>query len=270
MQPYTTALLNAHKRIIELGKKGQKEAEKNQYGETALIGDVEAEEVVIQTLRDFDIPIRVVSEEHGTFDIGNPEYLCVLDGLDGSSAYKDNIHSKYGTMFSVFSNLDPKYSDYIFCGIMQHATGELFYTIRDGVKVWGNKISLKCSNNISLNNNTKIHIDENWIINRKIFSQKLKGCNTHPLKSAAAAHVELFTGQADLVLECTRKGNLEIAVSYGLITQAGGVMVDLQGNLLGEKKYLEFGQKEHIPIVSASTLELAKELMGLVTSDGRF
>jgi fructose-1,6-bisphosphatase/inositol monophosphatase family enzyme len=43
-----------------------------------------------------------------------------------------------------------------------------------------------------------------------------------------------------LALECTRKGNLEIAVAYGLIREAGGVMTTADGEDLGPKGYQTF------------------------------
>ena len=38
-------------------------------------------------------------------------------------------------------------------------------------------------------------------------------------------------------------------------------MVDLDGVTIGDKKYLEFGQKEKVPIVTAATKELADRLL---------
>ena len=79
--------------------------------------------------------------------------------------------------------------------------------------------------------------------------------------SRATHYVDLASGNADLILECTRKGNLEMAAAYGLITEAGGVMVTSDGFSIKNKRYLELGQKDYLPIVIASTIELAKELL---------
>lgn len=64
-----------------------------------------------------------------------------------------------------------------------------------------------------------------------------------------------------MALECTRKGNLEIAVAYGLETEAGAVIVDMKGEDIGDKRYLDFGQKEQLPIITASTQDLALRLI---------
>jgi len=257
--------------VEELGEKGLIEIAKNQFGEKALKADFEAEEAVIKELEKENIPIRIISEEHGIINITKkPFYLGVFDGLDGSAMYKKQPRGgRYGTMFGIFSGLDPKYEDYLFSGVMEHSTKKLFYTYKkSGAFVMQNKKTKRIftSNNIQIDKQNKIYIDENFDINRRIFSSKLKGFQTKFLGSSAIYYVDLASGKADLVLECTRKRNLEIAVAYGLIKEAGGVMVSLDGKDLSQRKYLEFGQDKNIPIIAAATKELADELIKLISS----
>jgi hypothetical protein len=54
---------------------------------------------------------------------------------------------------------------------------------------------------------------------------------------------------------------LEIAIANGLIKESGGVMVTLDRENLGEERFLNFGQENHIPVISASTIELAEQLI---------
>ena len=79
--------------------------------------------------------------------------------------------------------------------------------------------------------------------------------------SSCVHYVDVASGMADLALECTRKGNLEFAVAYGLINESGGVMMSIDGEYFGDKKYLEFGQDKNIPTITASTKELALNLL---------
>jgi len=81
------------------------------------------------------------------------------------------------------------------------------------------------------------------------------------LHSSAAHYVDFVSGGVDLVLECTRKGNLEMAVAYGLVVESGGVMLSFDGKSLGPRRYLKFGQEKYTPIITASTKQLAKELI---------
>lgn len=69
-----------------------------------------------------------------------------------------------------------------------------------------------------------------------------------------------------MVVECTRKRNLEIAVAYGILREIGAVMVDGNGRDLASRRYLKFGQNpnQFIPIISTATTPLAQEVVELV------
>ncbi len=261
-----TALKEAYKLHQKLGAAGEELVQKNQFGETALRMDIEAEKAVINVFRKENVPIRIISEEHGVTEIGsNPIYLGILDGLDGSSVYKrQRDEGRYGTMLGIFSNPNPRYDNYLFSGVMEHPTRRLFYAIKGKgsfVIIDGKSEGIHCSNTKNLNKKTRIYIDEYFDFNKKTFSEKLKGFNTTYYGASCVYYVDLASGNADLVLECTRKNNLEIAIAYGLVTESGGVMVTSEGLSFGPKKYLKFGQDRYIPVISASTKELAEELI---------
>lgn len=254
-----------------LGEKGQELMQKNQFGETALRMDIEAEGAILDFLRKQKIPIRVISEEHGITEIGdNPQYLGVLDGLDGSGVYKKaRGKGRYGTMFGIFKSLDPTYDDYIASGIMEHSTGRLFIASKNsGAFIVRNNetLPIHAEQKTELDKNMKIYIDENFGINRETFSENLKGFNTQCLQASSADYMGVVEGEAGFALECSFKGNLEKAVAYGLVREAGGVMVDMDGNDIGDKKYLEFAQQGHIPIVTAGNLKLAQALLEHIKS----
>ena len=63
------ALRRAYEVHENLGSRGEELIQKNQFGETALRIDIEAEEAVINVLKENNIPIRIISEEHGQIDI---------------------------------------------------------------------------------------------------------------------------------------------------------------------------------------------------------
>ena len=88
----------------ELGIYGTKMVKKNQFGDFAVIADIMAEEAVIDKLRIAQVPIQIISEEHGVVELGeHPQFLGVLDGIDGTSVYTSQRgKGKYGTML-VFS-----------------------------------------------------------------------------------------------------------------------------------------------------------------------
>lgn len=263
-----TGLLNTRLLHDRLGPAGEEKVEKNQFGETALRMDIEAEETVINALREANIPIRIISEEHGTVDIGMPEYLGILDGLDGSSVYlKERGVGRYGTMFGIFDKLDPSYQDYIVSGIMEHSTGRLFVATRGGgafIVADGKRTPIHTSGRVDLEPDTNIYVDEFFEINRRTFSDRLPEHKKTYLGSSAVYYADVSCGAADLALECTRKGNLELAVAFGLETEAGGAMVDLQGESLGRQKYLTFGQDRNVPVITAASPELARNLLSRI------
>jgi fructose-1,6-bisphosphatase/inositol monophosphatase family enzyme len=249
-----------------LGETGEELVQKNEFGETSLRADLECEAAILNFLREANVPIRVISEEHGQVDITeNPQYLGILDGLDGSSVYKkERGRARYGTMFGIFDTTDPKYQDYLVSGIAEHLTKRIYIAQRNGGAfiIEGNKRTpIHSSGKTTLDSSTQIYVDEFFEINKKTFSEKLKGFKTSCSGSSSVYYADVAEGAADMALECTRKNNLEIAVAYGLETEACAVMVGLDGLSIADKKYLEFGQSEQLPIVTAATPELAQSLL---------
>jgi len=265
------ALLNSYKVIMELGSEGTEELETNECGDPSLKGDYEAEEAVIKVLKDSGLGIRIVSEEHGSFDLGKPEYIGVLDGLDGSSLYKkDWKNSRAGTMFVILNGLDPKYGDYLAAGIMEHATGKLYLASKGkGCFVYdlGNEQRVKVSEPVSFDK-ARIYVNS-FEPNQRIYQKISDKFETKDIASAAN-FIDLICGKVNLVLECTfilnnvSKKNLELAVAYGMVKEADGFMIDENGDDLGQKRYLEFGMDRNIAIISGCSKGLVLSVLDFI------
>jgi len=257
---------------IRLGKEGVKEYRKNQFGEICLEGDWRAEEEVIRTLKDHKVPIKIISEEHGVINLGE-EFLGVLDGLDGTSNYirfvNGDATARYGTMFGIYRSSDPFYRDYLVSTIIEHPTRKLFLASKKkGVHVFdmqtGEKFALRSPERKISKQRALIDIDKRYAHYEFLhgYVRKLpRNFQFRNLDSDAAHYTALITGNADLLFECTRKRNLEIAVGYGLVTEWNGVMVTLDEEDIGTKKYLEFGQQEYVPVISAANVGLARDFI---------
>lgn len=265
------ALERACKIVQELGASGVEELSKNQYGDIALRGDINAEEAVLAVLRQKEFPIQIMSEEHGITVIGdNPLYLGMLDGIDGSSVYKkDRVKGRYGTMFAVYKGTDPTYDDYLYGGIIEHVSRKLYFASKGGGS-WvienGKQKRLYCSGSVKLDTKSKIYGDTNFdeVYKVQVVSAllaRLKGYDFKCARSSAIHYADLSAGNVDVVIEATRKGNLEMAVAYPLIKEAGGVMFDENGQSLGDKKYNKFGQDDHLVVISAATNSLANDIL---------
>ncbi|MBI2020925.1 hypothetical protein HYS99_00235 [Candidatus Giovannonibacteria bacterium] len=292
------ALWRARAKHNSLGVSGEEVVKKNQFGDTAVRADIECEEAVFEALKTWKFveiampPVRVVSEEHGIVDIGeNPRYTGILDGLDGSSVYKQarTCGGRYGTMFAVLNGTDPFYRDYVASGVIEYSkerllnlqsvasTTFLYFTAKGNGRTYceddpgdlGREWRVQTSRNNVLTSSSMIYIDTFSKWERETLSKLSKDfpkIGKNGLGSSAIFYVDLITGKTDVVIECTRKKNLEIGVAYGLVRGAGGVMVDIDGNDLGEKKYLEWGQNEELPVISAANMELARQMINVLKS----
>jgi fructose-1,6-bisphosphatase/inositol monophosphatase family enzyme len=193
-------------------------------------------------------------------------YTAVLDGLDGSSVYKRQPgKGGYGTMFALYAGEEPCYRDYLCAGIMDHGSGQLLLAGRGrGVHVsrrGGVPHLTRTSGATGLRLGAQYFVDTYFPINQSTFAEPLAPYGPVRLGSTAMHYALLLTGKADLVLECTRKGNLELAVAYGMVKEAGGGLVTTNGADIGDKMFLQFGQQAHLPTIAAATPELAQALI---------
>ena len=254
----------------KLGALGEALVEKNQFGDTALRMDIEAEKAVITALERAGVPIVIHSEEHGIVKLGNnPQYLGVLDGLDGSDEYKRfRGKGRYGTMLGIFSNTDPLYGDYIFQGIMEHASKKLFYATKNQgafMKDSQGIHPIQTSGLSNLDYNSKVYFTEadfdRFGADKSPVVTALQGIPFTRIGSTASHYADLVSGKVDLLIEPTRKGNLEFGAACGLVFEAKGVVSTLDGVDLRQQRFLEFGQKENFTVISAATPELLAEVL---------
>lgn len=277
MQIGNEALRHAHQVHDALGKKGEEIIQRNQYGDMALRADVEAEEAVLKVLQKHNLPVQVISEEHGIVTVGkDPRYLAMLDGIDGTAVYKKARGiGRYGTMFGIYHGTDPLYSDYLYGGIMEHAANKLYYAAK-GQGSWlinqKQKIPIHCKQGEKLNkNSSRLYVDTAFddYFGTRVFkhvAEKLKDYSTSYTLASCIHYVDLANGKVEAVIECTRKQNLELAVAYAIIKEAGGVMMTIHGESLENLKYSEFGQNDHYLIFSGCTSALADALRRFASS----
>jgi len=272
-------LLGTYQLHQNLGKNGKTELKINQFGETTLVLDYEAEETIIKALTKLDIPMQFFSEEHESIHVENPRATVIIDGLDGSAEYKNKMgKSMYGTMIAVLEGDDPTYDNYIVCGIMIHSPQpKLYIALRDqgcflidSMKGTREKLTIKQTDTLSFK--SIIDLDINWDQLKNVF-ENVENRIKFPLmqclyKSQAARSVLFITGDIDFQLEVTRKGsmqqnrigNLEMPCTYGLIRELGGVMTLADGNSMGPKKFFTFGQGPNLAIIVAPGKASAKRI----------
>lgn len=246
----------------------------NQYGDSSLIMDVYIEKLIINYFTQLNIPLRIISEEHGVTNLGlNPTHILFMDGLDGSSVYKnDPENGRFGTMLALYNGLDPYYSDYISAGIIEYSTNTIYVCTKNkGTYLIKNnkRLGIKCTSDNEIKESSIIYIDKAYEINNRVFSEPLSKYNTIYLKASAPYYIDFIEGKCIFVLECTRKGNLEIASAYPLVREAGGYMIDLNGNEIGLTKHFLLSSTEYMytPIITTSSLDMNKKLISLIKGE---
>jgi fructose-1,6-bisphosphatase/inositol monophosphatase family enzyme len=73
----------------------------------------------------------------------------------------------------------------------------------------------------------------------------------------------MFEGKCHGIVESTgktREGNIGKAALYALVREAGGVVIALDGQDLGAKDFLTFGQLEAKGVIAARSPEVAETL----------
>lgn len=254
-------LLGAYRNHKRLGEGGRKKDTVNQFGELALQADVEAERKIRGALERWADKDKVLiiyrGEELGRDELGyllGEKYFVVFDGLDGSDNYLKDAPWPYGTMVAAAKGEDPSYEDFEVVGITMHEEGWVVLGIKDvGVFV------------VDVENKKLVRLprfkDENYDSGRVLADdyfpevQKLLGekRGVWPRTgSTAATIVAIAIGDFlrdrkypsmnegwQALVDVTRKGNLEQPVVYRIISELGGVMVDSQGESIGEQKFKE-------------------------------
>lgn len=255
----------------ELGPAGLQEVRLSPVGEMSLECDIRCEKAVLNVLREAGLSATAYTEEHGIVTLGTGKGLTItLDGLDGTTRYKMAPgRERYATMVAILQGDDPTYDDYLVCATKEHASGRLFRCTRGGGTVLeegGASKRLHVAPAVDLKDVALAYLDGYWPTNQQFYGCGLIDLQTTYLNASCIYYEDMALGLANLVLECTRKRNLEITCGYGLVREAGGVTVTSDGLSLGTQQYRSFGQLNadgdvHIPVLTACSRELALETL---------
>jgi len=251
------------------------------FKDQSLLADIESEVAIINLFRASRLPVRVFSEELGETLVGSiPQFFAVIDGLDGTSHFVKHgpFEGKQVTMLGIYSGVNPSYDDYLFSGAIQHASRKLFYSVKgSGAYVedlrTGYVQRIFASDDFEcLDEKTPLSADlgfDSWAgitVLQDYFLSKLEGFKVVDPQVSACNYLGVALGVNALGFECTRgdkKMNLETAAAYGLVKEAGGLVVDSQGGSLGSRNFLEFGHGpgEHFPIIIGANPKIVRSLL---------
>ena len=140
-----TRAVNSARTVIlnNLAEAAELTGETNQYGDKTLLLDKKAEDEIIKIIHQLDTPMIILSEERGLIvPEGRPEYIAVIDPIDGSANIERGIplcsigisairHSeKMTTDDAEISIIESIFSDEIFIADMERGVRRNGKTIR--------------------------------------------------------------------------------------------------------------------------------------------
>ena len=257
-------LSSAFRKVAELGESGRQFRQGNQFGENQLIADWEIEEQTIELIKQFRLPARIISEEHGILNlVESPSFTVTIDGLDGSNLYRANqANSRYCHMVSIHKGDAPTYDDYLVAAMVNLRDGEqLFTTKHKGscILTGNSRLPITSKPSTPFGELKRIYAFEDICTQCKIPWSKLESFDCHDIACLGAKYTDLILGKVDLMLEGTRKLNLEHIIAYGILRELGGDVIDLEGHSIASEPINTFGVTEHKGLIAARNPQLAVE-----------
>ena len=248
---------------------------KNRFGDMAMRADVEAEEIILNSLvnyskiNKFNLIYKGEEMGEGTIDNGNKDLFAVFDGLDGSSNYLNKNDFGYGTMVAVSEVTDPKYNDFIVAGLAMMEEEKIVIAVKnEGVYVY----DVATKNNEKLDNfPSEEKFDDSKVLANKYFPEEISAYGNNPWIMTGSTAWSIYSicagGKFNGLIEVTRKGNLEQPILYLMITSLGGVMVDISGNSIGNYNFNTWGQSEKLFVITSKNNSIVSEILKNVTKN---
>jgi myo-inositol-1(or 4)-monophosphatase len=199
----------------------------------------------------------VTSEEAGEiFKPKEPMWAIYFDEVDGTFNYERGI-LPCTTVISAFNySSDLKFEDAIFAGVLDHTSERLWYAEK-GRGCFLNNERVQTSGRKDLGKKTSIIIDHGPCSEDVSRFLNIYASSWVRNISSAGFHLAgVSSGNFDAYLLSKQKAH-ELGAGYLLVKEAGGVVIDFEGNSVGEK---EFDFNKTYPIIAAATPELAEKL----------
>ena len=186
-----------------------------------------------------------------------------VDPLDGSLNFKrcnGSVGLPYATVIATAPSLTPCFAEFFEAGVIDLRSGDTWYT-DDGRVCWLNAKPCITSGarRIDKAAGTIIVADCYYPATRAVIAAGFNDFRGY-IRTPGAAGYELAlvaSGSVDAFISTDQKCDV-LGAAYRLITAAGGVVVDFDGNDLASRTY---GFRDQIPIVAAATRELATEIL---------
>lgn len=224
--------------------------------------DEAAEEVIVETLSQYDVPTYMVSEELGERYIGGEkaEIVLVVDPIDGSTNAVTGIPF-YSTSLALGKYHAAQTTDSLSVGVVKNlATGGTFYAIKGDGAFWNNK---------------RIFTSKGKRIDKALVSfyayrslrfvpqhyELCKYIKTRTLGSEALEICYVGKGVLDACIDVRGYSRVvDIAAGRIVLEEAGGVFTDMQG----KKPSTPLNPKEGFSFIAASNETILAHILNVL------
>jgi len=197
-------------------------------GDQTRRADRVAEDIAIELIKHEKIPAKIVTEESGIIKITDkPEYVIVMDPLDGSMNYVSLI--PFAAVSIAIAPMDSPYFSRLIAGAIANIfLGEIYSFSSD--KIWVDNIYYQGSGKsmgsiIVYTNNPKFF----KILDR--FIHDIPGYRLRILGSASLELAYVGLDRVSMFYNDTGKlRNVDIAAAAGFVVRAGYTVVDINGS----------------------------------------
>jgi myo-inositol-1(or 4)-monophosphatase len=254
------ALLLAHKTLQRLGDIGLTEVHGAHVTDISTRGDLAVSAALTQYFSSRQLPAVLLSEESGRQVLHpQPRLTIAFDDIDGTDNYfRGRGLLPYCTVVTILDHPEPCFSHAAAAGIIEHNSGRLWLAAR-GQGCLADGVAACVSPRQHLDRRALLVVDHYSSANEIAAFQGLYGISWIKDFGASALHLAgVSSGLFDAYAGSAQKAH-ELAAGYLLIREAGGCVIDWNGNQLDQQPYVFEGR---YPIVAAGTPALAEAVLG--------
>ncbi len=242
--------------------------------------DIDAGRAILRTIKKYSVPLVVYSEESGKTKLGaEPEQSVVYDDIDGTLNFRDGFGMlPHGSILGVFERPIPRFKDCLASGFLEFNSGNLFYAERgEGTHLmegWtkGNKKEkqIKTSGRTTMEGKNPLIIVPDLYMLGNLGQYFVKyssrawlkdfGSSATHLVLVASRSIDIFIIADNCHIPEKRKTGEELGPGYLLVKEAGGAILDWNGNDIGDEE-IGIDKNRTFHAVIASTEKLGQEFI---------
>lgn len=230
------------------GRMVEETGDVNGKGDRTLLMDKGLEEALIACTRQFLPDANIFSEEIGTLQsLRSPvRYTVTFDPLDGTNNFRCGKGlQRFGTFVAIYEGEHPTLKDVVAAGMVEYTSGQKFFFCR------GDGATLQSMSLFEVSKKTIITLDLHHESGYRAYAPFVQDLFMHNTGSQAG-NLLLYLNGVSAMLGGVAVGAEEVGTIYALVKAAGGIVVDHDGNDIGdlpfdpERKYQLFAGVENI------------------------